>query len=98
MPKNNLFRMQVQDTFEIGDEGLVRHGLVVSGRVDEGTVSVGDKVTIISNNSDRRIVVVNHIEMVGNLTDTATQGDDVGLLFTDLSQGDVSQGDIIQSE
>ena len=98
MQKDKLFRMQVHDMFEIGDEGLALSGLIVTGRVEVGVVTVGDKVAIVSEKGYIRVAEVNSIEMSGKVTDTATLGDDVGLLFTELRQADVSKGDIVQSQ
>ena len=94
---NHPFRMTVEDMFVIGGEGLALSGLVVTGTVQEGAVTVGDSVEVVSTNADKQTVVLNGVEMFGKDTDTATKGDNVGLLFSELQKKDVSKGDLVQS-
>ncbi len=93
-----LFRMPVQDAFEIGGEGLAVSGLIVTGQVADGAATVGDILVVVTANGDKRSAQLGAIEMVGKVTDTASSGDDVGLLLAGLKKRDVSTGDVIESQ
>jgi elongation factor Tu len=83
-----MFRMTVADVFAIRGRGTV-----ATGTVEEGSLRVGDEVTV----NDRR-VRVGAIEAFRKKLDTANPGDNVGLLFKDLSGDDVNSGDVITAE
>lgn len=95
---DQLFRMPVQDMFEIGDEGLAVSGMIVTGRVTEGSATVGDMLMIVSESGAKRVAQLTGVELPGQVTDTALCGDDVGLLFSGLKTADVSKGDVIVSQ
>jgi len=95
---SQLFRMTVTDMFKLpGGEGLSLSGLVLTGMVEEGKITVEDSVEIVSANGDSCIVVLKGVEIFGKDTDTATSGENAGLLFSDLDKKDVSRGDVLQS-
>ncbi|OBK43140.1 EF-Tu/IF-2/RF-3 family GTPase [Mycobacterium sp. 1081908.1] len=83
-----MFRMTVQDVFVIRGRGAV-----ATGRVEYGELRVGDQVKI----NDGPTVRVDAIEASRKKTDTATTGDNVGLLFKTLDKNDVAAGDVITS-
>ncbi len=83
-----MFRMTVQDVFVIRGRGAV-----ATGRVESGGLRVGDTVKI----NDGPEVVVDAIEAFRKVVDTASIGDDVGLLFRKLDKSDVAAGDLITS-
>lgn len=80
------FRFTVEDVFTIAGRGTV-----VTGRVESGTVSVGETVTLRG-----RQMAVMGIEMFRRTLDTAKQGDNAGLLLRDVSRNDVVRGDILE--
>lgn len=83
-----MFRLTVEDTFSIKGRGLV-----ATGRIEEGSLSVGDTVSI-----DGREATVDGIEMFRKVLDTATAGDNVGILFSKLTNDDVTRGSVITGE
>jgi elongation factor Tu len=66
-------------------------GLVATGKIEEGALRVGDEVQI----GDRGGVRVDGIEMFRKLLDHAQAGDNVGLLFKDLTRDDVRPGAVV---
>lgn len=83
-----MFRMTVQDVFFIRGRGLV-----ATGRVEYGQLRVGDQVRI----NDGPGVRVDAIEAFRKKLDTATAGDNVGLLFKKLTNRELAAGDVISS-
>jgi elongation factor Tu len=83
-----MFRMTVEDVFVIRGRGAV-----ATGRVEYGELRVGDQVKI----NDGPSVRVDAIEAFRKKIDTATTGDNVGLLFKTLDKNDVAAGDVITS-
>lgn len=83
-----MFRMTVEDVFVIRNRGAV-----ATGRVEYGELRVGDEVRI----NDGPGIRVDAIEAFRKKCDTATVGDNVGLLFKKLGSSDVSAGDVITS-
>jgi elongation factor Tu len=80
--------MTVQDVFVIRGRGAV-----ATGRVEYGELRVGDQVKI----NDGPAVRVDAIEAFRKKINTATTGDNVGLLFKALDKSDVAAGDVITS-
>lgn len=83
-----MFRMTVADVFAIRGRGLV-----ATGRVEEGTIRVGDMVTV-----NGREVQVAAIEAFRKKLDAATAGETVGLLLAGLEREHVASGDVITSD
>jgi hypothetical protein len=81
--------MTVQDVFFIRGRGLV-----ATGRVEAGSVRVGEEVYV---NASMRLPV-DGIEMFRKVLDSASEGDNVGLLFKGLAKADVSPGDVITEQ
>lgn len=81
-----MFRLTVQDVFVIKNRGLV-----ATGRVELGQIEVGNEVRI----NGARAVQVDAIESFRKKVDEATEGDNVGLLFSGLGRTDVSPGDVL---
>jgi len=89
MPTDPTFHMTVQDVFSIKNRGTV-----VTGRIESGTISVGDEIQIQSKNSSKRTVVTG-VEILRKVVTQAKQGDNVGILMKDVSKDDVQQGDVL---
>src|SRR3954449_12598021 len=81
-----MFRMTIGDVFSITGRGTV-----VTGKVEEGSLSVGDEVAI----NGGRTVRVKAIEAFRKKLDTAAVGDTVGLLLEDVEKHDVKGGDVL---
>ncbi|APV44555.1 elongation factor Tu [Dehalogenimonas formicexedens] len=89
-PKDKPFLMQVEDVFSIKGRGTV-----ATGRVDRGTVKVGEEVEIVGLHHDIRKVVVTGVEMFHKLLDFAEPGDAVGLLLRGVEREDIERGQVL---
>ena len=83
-----MFRLEVDDVFRIKNRGVV-----ATGRVASGAVSVGDTVDVGGTP-----LVIKGVEMFRKKVDSASEGEMVGLLFDDaaaevLEAGAVMTGD-----
>ena len=83
-----MFQLMVEDVFRIKNRGVV-----ATGRVESGAVSVGDTVTV-----NGRSLVVAELEMFRKRTDTASVGDTVGLLFDDEAHDVLARGAVITGD
>ena len=84
------FRMTIEDVFSITGRGTV-----VTGRVAAGTVTEGMPVTVSRGGQQLGTTVVTGVEMFRKVLDTATAGDNVGLLLRDVTRDQVASGDEI---
>jgi len=91
MTTDPFFRMTVEDVFSIA-----KRGTVVTGKIEKGTLKVGDEVVIRGSNGERKTVVTG-IEIFRKIVSQATAGDTVGVLLKDISKQDVQRGDEILS-
>jgi elongation factor Tu len=85
------FRMPVEDIFSIHGRGTV-----VTGRVQSGTVRVGMDVNVIRDGGVATTTTVTGVEMFRKVLDSATAGDNVGLLLKGLSKEQLRAGDLLQ--
>jgi len=67
---------------------------VVTGRVEQGVVKVGDEVEIVGV-KDTRKVVVTGIEMFRKLLDQGQAGDNLGALLRGIDKDDVERGQVL---
>jgi translation elongation factor EF-Tu-like GTPase len=88
---DGTFRMPVEDIFSIQGRGTV-----VTGRVEAGTVRVGMPVNVVRDGGVATTTKVTGVEMFRKVLDSATVGDNVGLLLERLGREDVHQGDVLQ--
>ncbi|MGI5853311.1 MAG: elongation factor Tu [Bacillota bacterium] len=84
------FLMPVEDVFTITGRGTV-----ATGRVERGTVKVGDEVHIIGLKDEIRKTVVTGVEMFRKLLDQAEAGDNVGLLLRGIDRKEVERGQVL---
>jgi elongation factor Tu len=87
--KDKPFLMPIEDVFAIKGRGTV-----VTGRVDRGTVKVGEEVEILGLREARRTVVTG-VEMFRKLLDVGEAGDNIGLLLRGLERTDVERGQVV---
>lgn len=80
--------MPVADIFFIRGRGLV-----ATGKVETGTLNVGDDVQINGGRSVR----VEGIEMFRKTLDQANEGDNVGILLKGIDKDDIKSGDVLTS-
>jgi elongation factor Tu len=83
------FLMHVEDVFSIKGRGTV-----VTGRIDRGTVHVGDEVEIVGL-KDTRKTVCTGVEMFHKLLDEGQAGDNVGCLLRGIGREDVERGMVL---
>ena len=91
MTTDPYFRMTVEDVFSIA-----KRGTVVTGKIEGGTLKVGDDVVIQGKNGERK-TVVSGIEVLRKVVNQAKAGESVGVLFKDISKQDVQPGDVVVS-
>ena len=89
MSTDPAFRMTVQDVFSIKGRGTV-----VTGRIESGTVAVGNEIRI-QGKSSSKTAVVSGVEIHRKVTSQAQAGDDAGILLKDIGKEDVQSGDIL---
>ncbi len=83
------FLMPIEDVFSITGRGTVG-----TGRVERGTVKVGDEVEIVGI-KDTRKVVVTGVEMFRKLLDRAEAGDNIGCLLRGVEKDDIVRGMVL---
>jgi len=84
------FLMPVEDVFTITGRGTV-----ATGRVERGTVKVGDEVEIIGLAEETRKTVVTGVEMFRKLLDSAQAGDNIGALLRGVDRKDIERGQVL---
>jgi elongation factor Tu len=84
------FLMPVEDVFTITGRGTV-----VTGRVERGTVKVGDEVEIVGLMDEKRKTVVTGVEMFRKLLDQAEAGDNIGALLRGIDRKEVERGMVL---
>jgi elongation factor Tu len=89
MPTDPFFRMTVDDVFSIKGRGTV-----VTGKIETGTIKVGDEILIQGKSGEAKTIVTG-IEMFRKTVSQANVGDTVGILFKDIAKQDVQPGDVI---
>ena len=68
----------------------------MTGRVESGTVRVGMQVDVVRDGGVAFTTEVTAVEMFRKVLDTASAGDNVGLLLRGLERTDLHRGDVIQ--
>jgi elongation factor Tu len=84
------FLMPVEDVF-----GIKGRGTVVTGRVDRGTVKVGEEVEIVGLQDDVRKTVCTGVEMFHKMLDQGLAGDNIGCLLRGVEREDVERGMVL---
>ena len=84
------FLMPVEDVFSISGRGTV-----ATGRVERGTVKVGDVVEIIGLSDERKSTTVTGVEMFHKLLDQAEAGDNIGALLRGIAKNEIERGQVL---
>ena len=84
------FLMPIEDVFTITGRGTV-----VTGRVERGTVKVGDKVEIVGLEDEIKESVVTGTEMFHKTLEYAEAGDNVGCLLRGITKKEVERGQVL---
>jgi elongation factor Tu len=87
-PLDKPFLMPVEDIFSISGRGTV-----VTGRIEQGKVKVGEEVEIVGIRDTQKKVVTG-VEMFKKLLDEGQAGDNVGLLLRGTERKDVERGQV----
>jgi elongation factor Tu len=82
--------MSIEDVFSIKGRGTV-----VTGRVDRGTIKVGEGVEIIGLREKSMSSVVTGVEMFHKSLDEGIAGDNLGLLLRGIERTDVERGQVV---
>jgi elongation factor Tu len=83
------FLMSVEDTFSIAGRGTV-----VTGRVEQGLVNVGDDLDVVGFGMDTKTTCTG-VEMFRKLLDKGMAGDNIGALLRGLKREDVRRGQVL---
>ncbi len=83
------FLMPIEDVFSITGRGTV-----VTGRVEQGIIKVGEEVEVVGI-KDTTKTVVTGVEMFRKLLDEGQAGDNVGCLLRGMGKDDVERGQVL---
>ncbi|MDF2865804.1 MAG: translation elongation factor Tu [Clostridia bacterium] len=84
------FLMPVEDVFTITGRGTV-----ATGRIEKGTLKVGEEVEIVGLNTAPKKTVVTGIEMFRKELASADAGDNAGVLLRGVQRSDIERGQVI---
>jgi elongation factor Tu len=84
------FLMPVEDVFTITGRGTV-----ATGRVEQGTVKVGENVEIVGIRPKTTTTVVTGVEMFRKLLDQGQAGDNIGVLLRGTKREDIERGQVL---
>ena len=88
-PKDRPFLMPVEDVFSISGRGTV-----VTGRVEQGVVKVGEEIEIVGITTTQKTIVTG-VEMFRKLLDQGEAGDNIGALLRGTKREDVQRGQVL---
>jgi elongation factor Tu len=88
-PLDKTFLMPIEDIFSISGRGTV-----VTGRIEQGKVTVGEEMEIVGIRDTQKKVVTG-VEMFKKLLDEGLAGDNVGLLLRGVERKDVERGQVV---
>jgi elongation factor Tu len=88
-PLDKPFLMPIEDVFSISGRGTV-----VTGRVEQGVVKVGEEVEIVGIRDTQKTVVTG-VEMFRKLLDQGQAGDNIGALLRGVGREDVERGQVL---
>jgi elongation factor Tu len=84
------FLMSVEDVF-----GIKGRGTVATGRIERGTIKVGESVQIVGMKDETRTVVVTGVEMFNKLLTEGLAGDNVGCLLRGVERSEIERGQVL---
>ena len=89
-PVDQPFLMPIEDVMTISGRGTV-----VTGRVERGTLKVGDEVEIVGLAKESSKTVVTGVEMFRKTLDSAEAGDNIGVLLRGTQRNEVERGQVL---
>jgi len=84
------FLMPVEDVFSITGRGTV-----ATGRVERGTIKMGEEVEIVGLTDEKKKTTVTGIEMFRKLLDFAEAGDNIGCLLRGIQKNQIERGQVL---
>jgi elongation factor Tu len=84
------FLMPVEDVFTITGRGTV-----ATGRVEQGTIKVGEQVEIVGIRPKTSSTVVTGVEMFRKLLDQGQAGDNIGVLLRGTKREEIERGQVL---
>ena len=88
-PKDQPFLMPIEDVFSISGRGTV-----VTGRVERGSVNVGDEIEIVGIRDTQKTTCTG-VEMFRKLLDSGEAGDNIGALLRGIDREQVERGQVL---
>jgi elongation factor Tu len=88
-PKDKPFLMPVEDVFSISGRGTV-----VTGRIEQGIIKVGEEVEIVGIRPTQKTVITG-VEMFRKLLDSGEAGDNIGALLRGTKREEVERGQVL---
>jgi elongation factor Tu len=88
-PKDRPFLLPIEDVFSISGRGTV-----VTGRVEQGVIKVGEGVEIVGI-TDTQESTCTGVEMFRKLLDQGEAGDNVGVLLRGTKRDEVQRGQVL---
>lgn len=86
---DKTFLMPIEDVFSISGRGTV-----VTGRIEQGIVKVGDELEIVGIKATEKTICTG-VEMFRKLLDSGQAGDNVGVLLRGTKREDVYRGQVL---
>ncbi len=83
------FLMAIEDIFSITGRGTV-----ATGRIERGTVSIGNTIEIVGL-SETKSTIVTGIEMFQKSLDSGMAGDNIGVLLRGIQKKDIARGMVL---
>jgi elongation factor Tu len=93
MPKRDIekpFLMPIEDVFSISGRGTV-----VTGRIEQGKVKVGEEIEIIGIREENKKTICTGVEMFKKELDEGMAGDNAGLLLRGIAKEEVERGQVL---
>jgi elongation factor Tu len=87
---NKPFLMPIEDVFTITGRGTV-----VTGRVEQGQLKLGDEIEIVGIEPKTSKTVVTGVEMFRKMLDEARAGDNAGILLRGTKKDEVQRGQVL---
>jgi elongation factor Tu len=85
------FLMPVEDVFSISGRGTV-----VTGRIEQGIIKVGEEVEIVGVRETQKVVCTG-VEMFRKLLDQGEAGHNVGILLRGIKRDEVERGQVLSA-
>ena len=89
-PTDKPFLMPVEDVFTITGRGTV-----ATGRLERGTVKVGDAAEIVGLQDEPKATTITGVEMFRKQMDQAEAGDNIGALLRGIDRKEVFRGQVL---